>query len=469
MNKTVLLLFTCLSFISCNNKPKAEKTTWIGGEIVNPGMDYVILSKGNQLLDTIKLDANNSFLYEAKDIVSGLYSFKNREYQAFYLEPGDSLMLRVNTWDFDESLAYTGRGAEKNNFLMDLFLQSETENTLLQTMYQLKPEIFEQKIDSMHKLRMQNYNDFVKDIEPSEDFEKIAVAGIDYDYYLKKEQYTTVNKYRFSQDESFKYPKDFYDYRKNLDFNSEKLRFYYPYYSFMKSYVDNLAYRDITDRSMVSNCSYPLNHKKLFIIDSLIKNDSLRNDLLRTKARLFFLNAKNADDQKNILSYFMQLNNNPRHKSEISQLAEMAMQLNPGNTIPDISLLTSENTEIQLHQLIKKPTVLFFWSNVSVKHYQDIHKKAAELKSKYPEYDFIGLNTDSHFKNWLQIVKNSNYDAKTEFEFENPKEAEKKLILNSTNKAIVVGKDLIILDSNTNMNNSNFEEQLLGFLNRSSQ
>ncbi len=469
LNIKLLLLLFCLSILSCNTKPDSQKTTWIGGEIINPGMDYVILSKGNQLLDTVKLDSNNSFLYEAKNVESGLYTFKNKEYQSFYLEPGDSLMIRVNIWDFDESLSYTGIGSEKNNLLMDLYLQDERENMGLQQIYSLTPDAFEKKADSMRSLRMANYDKFVEDYEPTEGFKETAIAGIDYDYYSKKEQYTKVNKYRSNQDETFKYPKGFYDYRKNLDFNNYKLRFYYPYYSFMKNYVDNLAYKTISDRSMAANCSYPLNHKKLFIIDSLVKNDSLRNDLLRTKARLFFMNAKSSEDQKKILDEFMKLNNNPRHKSEISQLAEVAMQLNPGNTIPNLSLLTSENTETSLHQIIKKPTVFFFWSNVSVKHYQTIHAKAAEMQSKYPEYEFIGINTDSHFKNWLHIVKNSKYNLQSEFEFENPKDAEKKLILNSSNKAIVVDKDLKILDGNTNMNNANFEEQLLGFLNRSNQ
>ena len=37
-------------------------------------------------------------------------------------------MLRLNTFDFDESLVYTGKGAKENNFLMDIYLLNEEED-----------------------------------------------------------------------------------------------------------------------------------------------------------------------------------------------------------------------------------------------------------------------------------------------------------------------------------------------------
>ena len=36
-------------------------------------------------------------------------------------------MFRLNTLDFDESLVFTGEGAKKNNYLINLFLEHEKE------------------------------------------------------------------------------------------------------------------------------------------------------------------------------------------------------------------------------------------------------------------------------------------------------------------------------------------------------
>ncbi|MBT3872702.1 MAG: hypothetical protein HOF75_08760, partial [Flavobacteriaceae bacterium] len=116
----------CLIIISCKNKEDGVPLfTYVGGEIINPKEDYVIFYKDEQFLDSVKLDANNNFIYKAKNIKQGLYSFSHKEYQVFYLKPSDSLMLRVNTLTFDESLSYTGVGAERNNFLMEMFLHNE--------------------------------------------------------------------------------------------------------------------------------------------------------------------------------------------------------------------------------------------------------------------------------------------------------------------------------------------------------
>ncbi|MFT5239001.1 MAG: hypothetical protein ACI9M9_002619, partial [Flavobacteriaceae bacterium] len=109
MKKKLLLLIFSISIISCNSsEERAVDYSWIGGEIVNPHSDYVLLFKNNYLLDTIKLNSKNFFSYKTENKKGNLYSFRNGEFQIFYLEPGDSLMLRVNTIDFDESLSYSG-------------------------------------------------------------------------------------------------------------------------------------------------------------------------------------------------------------------------------------------------------------------------------------------------------------------------------------------------------------------------
>ena len=127
--KKILLLLLFTALLSCINKEEnAVQTTWISGQIVNPTLDYVVFSKGNIILDTVKLDSNNFFLYKTDKIKSGLYSFKHNETQVFYIEPGDSILMHINTMDFDESLAYSGKGGEQNNLLMDLYLMNEIEN-----------------------------------------------------------------------------------------------------------------------------------------------------------------------------------------------------------------------------------------------------------------------------------------------------------------------------------------------------
>jgi len=163
MIRNLLLILTVVFLLfSCNTKKKEDTAfTYIGGEIVNPKGDYIVFYKDEQYLDSVKLDADNHFLYKIKDLKEGLYSFYHKEYQVFYLKPTDSLMLRVNTIDFDESLSFTGIGAERNNFLMDMFLHNEVEIGLMPKLYKLPPLDFEKALDSLKLYRTEIYNDFV--------------------------------------------------------------------------------------------------------------------------------------------------------------------------------------------------------------------------------------------------------------------------------------------------------------------
>jgi len=463
--RSLLFILSCTVIISCNqNENEISKTTWIGGEIVNPKLDYVVISRDKKILDTVYLNDDNFFLYKADSITNGLYSFKHYEYQVVYLEPGDSLMLRVNTADFDESLAFSGKGAERNNLLMEFFLMYEAEALELPLYYSLSPEGFEKKVDSFAQTRTALYNDFFAKNPSEKNFKKIAKANLDYDSYIKKELYTSVNvgKNNVSTKD---FPEKFYDYRKNIDFGLTDLRSYFPYYRFLNQYFDNLAYEKYAASSNFDRLSFTHNWNKVKLIDSLITSDSLKILLSRGIVINYLLNGENPERGPELVELYSQIDTNKACNIEMQELAESAMVLMPGNEIPNVLLLNTENTIKDLHSILRKNTVLFFWSSQSIRHFRNIHTKAAELNAKYPEYDFIGINTDTHFKKWRNVVSQSGYNKAREYQFDNIDHAEQKLVINSANKAIIVKANGIILEGNTSLFNQGFESSLLGFLN----
>lgn len=464
--RKLLLLFLILPFVCCTNgKHEDIELTWIGGQIINPKSDFVVILKDNHVLDTVKLDSNNFFKFSTGCIAPGLYSFTHSEYQIFYVEPGDSLMIRVNTADFDESLTYSGTGAAENNLLIDLFLMNESENTLMPALYRLSPADFEQKIDSLRAVRMALYNDYDSHQKLRKGFKAIAMANIDYDYYSKKELYTSANSAN-SELLPEDFPEDFYAYRDEIDFGNISLRSYYPYYRFLNRYFDNLANAKYTSGgSYMNRNSYEHNFYKIHIIDSLIKCDTLKNSLLKTSTRRYLINGKDAENEKKIVALFKQVNTNKAHHEEIDKLAASTMLLTPGNKVPNVLLVNYDNVMKDLHSIVNRPTVLYFWSSESVKHFKNLHTRAAELKAKYPEYDFLAINTDTHFKKWRDVVRKSGYQNLMEYQLENVQEAEFKLLINSMNKAIIIDKRGIILDGHTNLFAPSIEDHLLGYLN----
>jgi hypothetical protein len=459
-----ILLATCIYWLclACQDK-KDRETTWIGGEIVNPKGNYVLLSRNNEIIDSIKLDENNFFLYEVKGAKEGLYSFTHNEYQTFYLSPGDSLMLRVNTLDFDESLSYSGDGSEENNLLIEFFLMTEEENWVMQELNMLKPEVFERSLDSLSVLRKNLYNNLVAQEDTDATFRDIAKAYIKYDKLLRKELYASANA---ASENKIKPSDPYFNYRKKIDYGNEQLGTFYPYYRFLNAHFDNLAYQAYNGSSYVNRETYEHNKQKMLLIDSLVTSENLKNSLLRRSVRQYLINGSDADKEQEMVNLFLELSTSPEHKEEIQKLAKATINLVPGNTIPNLLLVTADNTVKDLHSLIEKPTVIFFWSIESIRQYKDIHTRAAELRSKYPEYDFIGINTDTHFKKWRKVLTNTGYNPDKEYQFESIQDAEKKLVLTSLTKAFILDKDGQILHSNANLTNPEIEKFLLGNLNK---
>ena len=130
--KLIMAFFSILLSIGCAKDTKSSRSgTYLSGEIVNPTSNHILLRKNNVLVDSIPLDQDNKFFYKLENVDNGLYEIFHNEEQLIYLESGDSLLLRVNTFEFDETLTFSGYGEAENNLMIQSFLQNEQENNLM--------------------------------------------------------------------------------------------------------------------------------------------------------------------------------------------------------------------------------------------------------------------------------------------------------------------------------------------------
>lgn len=467
MKKIFLLSLVLTVFISCGDDVKNEVTgAWFGGEIVNPNTNHIILTKNEKVVDTIPLNENNRFLYYIENVDKGIYNFIHNEYQMVYLEPGDSLMLRLNTIEFDSSLAFTGIGAERNNFLINMFLYNEEENQQMRPFYDLPVNDFLQKLDSMSQIRFDNLNRFIKRYKPCKSFNEIAEANILYDKYTKMEFYPAVNSEFDATGTTSSLPSNYYDFRKKINYNNEALQSYYTYYRFMLWHLDYLAYEHYKNEHHYNSESLTHITHKLNIIDSLVTVESLKNSLLRTSTRRYIINCKNPEDEKKALELYLSLSTDQDHKNEITKISEASIKLMPGEKLPHLTIYNFNGEEVSFEQIITRPTVFYFWSINSLNHLRNIHSKADELKVKYPEFDFIAINTNADINAWKQIINRHGFDKEKEFRFHDPSKAMEYLIINTVNKSMIIDENAKIIDNHTNLFSSRFEEELLGILNQ---
>ncbi|WP_298535611.1 hypothetical protein [uncultured Algibacter sp.] len=466
----ILLL---LSFLSCEEDSKKADVNYayIGGEIINPNTNYIIISKDKTIIDTIKLDGRNRFLYKVKNLEEGLHTFRHGgEFQLILLEPADSVLFRLNTLDFDESLVFTGEGDKKNNYLINDFLENEKEERDIVRLCQLNPESYQNHVDSLKVKRIRTFEKFKKRNEFSPLFEKIAMANINYSYYSNKEVYPFVHygKNKAAILESL--PKDFYAFRQNINYNDEFLSSYHNYNSFLRRHFSNLSLRTHDKHATAkafNRKSLCYNLDRLNLIDSLVTNATIKNDLLYHFTIKYLSISKNEEFNNAILKSYLDKTTSEDGKKIMTRYNASINRLKDGSGLPPIRLVDYNNKDLEIGSLIKKPTVITFWSNTYYEHFKENHYKLKELKEKYPEVTFVSINVDEYNLNKSKkMLEGNQFDKTHEYQFKHPKEASEVLAVHPMTKTIIIDKKKKIVNSNTNIFSIYFEKQLLGLINR---
>lgn len=462
MLRLLLILLGCATLVSCDfARDKKARGTYIGGVIENPRGEYVVLSYNNAILDSVKLDKNNRFSYTIDSLSEGIYTFNHREYQRFYLYPNDSLLIHVNTIDFDESLKYSGIGAEKNNLLMTIFLEDEMVQNKLPEWYLLSPEDYLKKLDSVDRVHQNFRKKFdAKALNTPRKFKQIIDENLTYDLYLWKEMYIST-KLKSGGDAVYEeLPVEFLKHRLEIDFGNDLMRSHYSYFRFMDNYFNNVAYDTYKNPDAFKRSNFTHAQAKLNAINKLTHHEALKNRLLRRTALGYLMHTTNVEKANALFNKFEKYSSNEKNIEELKHILEQTVNIVPGKKIPNVQLVGLNNEIKTLHKVLNKQCVIYFWTYESAKHYREIHEKAAALKVKFPNYDFIAINADKDFRKWKRIAETMNPDPGTEFQLENLASAKSSLMLDTPEKTIILDAAGNILNANLSITDTAFEEEL---------
>ncbi len=463
-----LFIGLVLTTFGCKSKSTSEgDVAFLGGEIINPKNKSVVLYNidGN-VIDSFTLDANNRFKHKLTDLNSGLYSITHGgEYQMVFLEPNDSVMFRLNTYDFDESLVFTGKGAKKNNYLIKTFLSNEREADKLVEYSKMDPEAFHTFIEDRRSRHLEKLNKFLEKNNQSDFFKSVLEANINYNNFADKEIYPFAyfgnNKLIHVND----LPENFYAHRSGIDYNANHLSRFFSYNRFLFSHIDNLAinsfYEDKEYHSKFDRHAMCYNKAKLDLIDSIITDETIKNNLLKYKARDYISHNHTEAEADEILEYYLSKTTNEEDKNYMTELVSSLKLLRQGNPLPNLDVVSFDEKEYNLTSIIKRPTIIYFWSSNYKSQYRNSHYKVRTLKNDLDYVDFVSINVnDNDDKYWKKIIGNYDFPTSNEYKFKDSEKARQILAVNYLNKAIIVDENGIILHPNLNIFNSEFSETL---------
>lgn len=476
MRKKYWLLYLIIFiFLGCSSSRNIYNSTSLSGEIFNPQSSELVILKNDKIIDTVPLDKYNQFHYrfDKNKVQKGLYTIlhdyqTHYETQMFYVEPGDSLRLRLNTQEFDESLMYSGEGAVANNFLMVLFLDNQEHNKLLLYYYKVDPREFIQKIDSI-KSDYQGYIDnlYAKG-DFSKDFRNIAKEIVNYaDYDTRERYYFLLNKYDHTKRDNL--PDNFLAYREEANFNNQDLQKYYIYQYFLDDYLKNISIEDcqrkskLKDRKCFDLYSKANLNRRMELTDSLFKLPTLRNRFLRDFGGWLIVNSKSKQEVDSTLSFLNHVDFDKEELHRMKELGQIQKKQFIGN-IGEVELNSPEGELVPIHSIIHKPTLIYYWSLYYKSLHINQHRRINELKKEHPEIDIVGINIDyrkpgADSDSWITEMKDFGYNTFNEYRISCSPE-QQTFYRNYLNKMVLINKNSVVLEANLDINDGQLEEKI---------
>jgi hypothetical protein len=453
------LLFLGLISLSCNKEKQEAQSIFLAGQIINPSSRNVTLYGGNRTVETFSLDDQLRFQKIFDSLPNGIYKLEHLpEYQSLLLEKGDSLWVRINAAAFDESIVFSGRGASKNNFLMELVLKQEKENQYLSGKYSSKRENFSHLIDSLvlEKKKLWIGMDSVNKLSLAA--QKVTQAAYIYPYATIRERYALLRGSQWTEEEDSLY----FDYRKYLNYGDNDLAFFDPYINYILNFINEKALVTGGSYFQVKQTTH-FNIKRLEVLDKSIKGTLLRNNLARAIALEEILNFENHSQHERFLKYYATVNSSPVYLAEVLDLHADISRMEAAKPLPEIQLQNAVRDTISSSKLAQgKSTVLYFWSQTQMNHYRNTLERMSVYRKKFPEVRFVGICIQP-FNNMVdEVQKILELDPVDQFALVNFENASKAWVLTLLNKAIIIDPKGRLIEGFGNFSDSNFESLLKG-------
>ena len=456
MNKILLFLLFGL-LVSCESSKKQRSGIFLGGQIVNPSSRSVTLYQGANVVETLELDENLRFNKQFDSLPSGIYKLEHLpEYQTLLLEEKDSILVRINATAFDESIVFSGTGASKNNFLVELHLKQEAENRFLSSKYSSSKKEFKELIDSllMEKKTKWIQMDSLNSLSPIA--QKVTQAAYIYPYANIRERYALLRGTQWTTEEDSL----FFNFRRYLNYGDTDLAFFDPYVNYLLNFISQKALQSGESYFQVRQTT-DFNIRRLEVLDKEIKGKLLRNSLARVIAVEEILTFENHDQHELFLQYYSTVNSSPAYFAEVLTLHSDISKMEVGKPLPIVELKSSKRETISSASLANgTPTVLYFWSQTQMNHYRNTLERVKQLQIKHPSIRFIGICIQPFNAMVDQIQKMMEVEPENQYALIDFEKASKAWVLTLLNKAIIIDPKGNVIEGFGNFSEVAFEKLL---------
>ncbi len=393
MNKQILTFFLGIFILSCN---KIDSTDYIiiSGKISNQQLDKVKLANNK---DTFTIDVVTNNFSDTLMISEGYYNLIYGEQENLvYLKPGFDIQIQ-----FVESLKFTGKGAEENNYLMaKAALSNELQKYLDYKYYaQLNENDFLSLMDSIYDLQITLINEGEKQF--ASEFNFIEKNKLKYKSLSEKALYEVSRRIVTENKDLSVSPGYYPNLFKNIDVNDKRLINNEDYLSFINSYIFQTTKGKLKNNDSID-----------FLLAYMeVLNNEVSDSIIKEK--LSFDTGNIRLDRTNKLDEVFQLISanitNKDYYKKVESKYKTLKKVEKGAISPTFRFKDINGKEVTLENLRGKIVYIDIWSTgcppcMAEIPYQNKLEKYCEGKNIY----LVGINVGDEEEHWKNTVKEKN-------------------------------------------------------------
>jgi thiol-disulfide isomerase/thioredoxin len=438
----VITLAVAMSY--CSEKPvELPKEAIVAGTITNIQDDKAYFRFPDHT-DTVNVGADGTFHIKLDlDSAAYLRFFYNDEYASMYLQPGDSIHLTLDTEMFDETIKYSGKGAEANNCFAGLYLLDENVNSKMAYMdrYLMAPLEFRAYADSVKTLKSEFVNNFHATQALPQRFMDDQLATFLYDWAADLEDYSA-SVVHVQNPDSVVIPEQYYSYLQEAVLERPELLHNGAYRNFVNTRCGQMAYDNVMAKDSSAG-QLAVNLEKLNVINNEIKHQAAKNVFLH-ESMMEIISYQGSTDISEIMSFY-------RHNCTDSSKVNMADKeyaewqvIAPGKPAPNFSYEQFGTGEkVSLSSLKGKVVYVDVWATWCGPCRREI-PDLQQMEHDYAGKDvvFVSVSVDESKEDWEKMVAEESLGG-IQLLAENNWESDicKNYKINGIPRFILVGKD----------------------------
>lgn len=402
MKKSTSLLILLLAFSSFAQNEVKNNFLIFSGKIENPFSDSVIiLDKNQDVMKIILLKKKDHSFRDTLRLEEGFYSLVNgQERTKMFLKPTFDLHLTLNTDEFDETIKYTGKGAQANNYLAKNTLLNEGFGELNYYGYyaKLDEKEFLKLTDSLYTLET-NLLEAYNNLDPN--FLYLESSSLNYNKLMKQVNYESMRRF-VTGDTEFKVSESYPNAFEKINLDDDRLVSTPEYLSYIQAYIRKKSHEGINKDDEAID--YTLEFVKT--VKSAVNNRQLKEELLYKVGKYDLSNALDVDL---VFNEIAPLISNEIHKKEITLAYIKIKKTQKGEPSPLFELNDINRKTVSLSDLKGKLVYIDIWATwcmPCLKEIPSLLKLEESFKGR--DIQFVSICIEDSEERWRNMVEDKN-------------------------------------------------------------